>query len=184
MEIPYLRQLNWIDILILVFLIRGIYLGFTRGSGWGIVRFVGIITVSLIAFSKSYPLALWAQERFHIRSPFLEWACFILLGVVLGFVVNILIGGLTRMLKFGPEGWVGRVVGTVLGVVQASFLVSLVLVTLVMSAQQYLNDSVKKRSVLGPRFMKITPVLYTGLRGFVVGGGEPSHKSWEMVTEL
>jgi len=183
MEVPFIEKFNWVDFLVLVFLLRGGYLGFTKGSAWGIARFIGILLVTVTAFCKSYPLAQWAQERFAIHSPFLEWVFFILLGIVLISLVNFCIGIVTKLLALAPEGWIGRAAGTVLGCVQASVLVSLLLVTLVMSTSTYLNHHVKRRSFLGMGVMQISISLYMGFKEYVPGEGQLSPQSFRQITE-
>ncbi len=143
---------NWVDLIIVILVIRTCYSGFARGLLTECLHLAG--TIALIALTMNYTGQVTA-----IAQPFLAWVgptrvpfvVFIVMLCGLMFGLRLLLKMLARVLKWERVHWaiqgLGLLVGGVRGVWWAGFL----LVVLTSSGVVYFQRSVEERSVLGPK---------------------------------
>jgi uncharacterized membrane protein required for colicin V production len=179
LKIPFLEEINWIDILILILLGRGIFFGLRRGLTWALSSLVAVSLVSVATFFTAYPLAQWAAQKLHIPSPYLEWLSFILLALLFGSLAKLSVG-----LGVGgrnAKGFLDRIIGLCVGALRSSIVISLFLVIVVSSGFSYFGYSVKDRSLLGPCLLKITPTLFKNVQMVAPNLGGPSSRMWDSI---
>lgn len=165
-----LSTLDWLDILIIIFLALAIITGFSRGFVRQAFNLVGLYVGLILASQFHGVLATWLHAGFPNASlPLLSAATFVAMLVLIAGIGNYL-GRLaypvTRLLMLGP---VDRVAGALLSLLLALAEVALALLVLrfvisVPLVSRYapmaaLSEYYEHSYIKGPLFTYVTPAL-------------------------
>lgn len=160
--------MNWIDWLLVIFLLISIANGFQEGM----VR----ITIGLIALVAGFILASWFGGL--AAAPLMAWVhsepVASILGYLLVFVGVIILGALiaaviVRMLKLIGLSWVDRILGGVLGIVRGFVVLAVVTMIVTALAPKWLPTAVNS-SRFAPYVLRTSRVL-TNLTPFDIRDG-------------
>lgn len=166
MLLDLLRQLNWLDILIIILLFRICYIALKSGLPAEIFKLLG--TLSSIYISLHYYTALsdFIRGRFALdkKMPleFLDFLSFLSLAVASYLFFVLLRSVFYRFIKLEAVDRLNKWGGFVLGIGRGILLSGLIIFILVISSISYLKQSVKS-SYLGPCFFKVAPNTYNWL---------------------
>lgn len=157
------RQINWVDLFVLILLVRGTYVGLRRGFLNEIFKIFGII-VALFVSIRYYPKAaqfLSTQVFFSKLSPSLNegisFAC-LMLAVMLIFILGRVIVRFAIHLEVAPL--LEKIGGVVCGFIRGSIIAGLILFGLNLLPVDYLKRSINENSLSGPRLIKVGPAIY------------------------
>ena len=143
---------NWVDLIIVILVLRGCYVGFSRGLLTELVHCIGAVCVTALSVNYAGFLAHWltpwiAWANPAIATSLLFWVLFLLAL----FAVHRIIRALATVIKWERVHWFLQGIGVVLGGLRGLWWAGFVLLVLVSSGVGYLKDSVEERSVVGPR---------------------------------
>lgn len=155
-----IARINWVDYLIFVGIIRGLYVGYRDGYFAEILRITSYVISILIAV-KFYP-ALSAQVTLN---SFLNAAAssVIAFGMLLigGFIGTKLLRSLIlKLLKVGEGGVPGKVIGLLIGGCRWLILLSLILLLIDRLPVSQLNKDIHERSLTGHKVAAAGPVIF------------------------
>ena len=161
-------KLNWVDILIVIIMIRICYVSFKSGLSHEIFPLFGSIVISVISIGYYNKIAAFINQNIiKIGYPVLNLASFILLAVASSIVLRLLKVLLDKIIQVTWHPVIEKFGGIVAGVAKASIITSLVLMTLVMMPLSYLKWAVMDRSQFGMDFLKIAPMVYAKLSPYL-----------------
>lgn len=157
--------MNWIDIIIAIPLLWGLYKGFTRG--------IIIEAATLIAFG----LAVWSGIKFHYS--FSEWmrnslgwdsAYLPLISLVILFIgILLIVFSIAKLIQYFVKaaslGFVNRIAGAIFGMFKFGFLLSMIIFFLeaINKSIEFIPNETKTNSLLYTYVQKIAPSVIPGL---------------------
>ena len=146
---------NLVDLVILIFVIRGCYVGYIRGVLTELCSLTAAVLVTVLACNSYGSLAQLLSPWWYGDPLALSFLCFFLLFAI-GFLIahNVLhrIGSLTLREKL--HAWVTQAIGALLGIVRGAWWAGLVLLIVLSLGIPYATTSVEERSILAPRLVK------------------------------
>ncbi len=148
---------NWVDLLILIVLLRAAYKGFDHGLIFELLSLAALIAATAIA-ANYYE---WVAGRLE---PWMGWfpspsgtvVIFFVLFLILLVTGDRLAQGAARLLSWERSHWAVQGAGLAVGGLRGLWWTGLMLMLLSASGVAYLRDSVEAHSVFGPKFLDST----------------------------
>jgi len=161
MLLDILKQFNWIDILIVIVLIRMCYIAVRMGFAVEAFKLLG--TVFAVFFAFHYYLALTDVFNSTVKDKltvgFLDFASFVLIGVVSYLALVIFRLSFLHVIKIEAVSQLNKWGSFVFGIARGILLSSLIVYGLFISSIEYFQKSVTE-SYLGSRIYEVAPSLY------------------------
>jgi membrane protein required for colicin V production len=118
--------MNWIDLVIGILLIGGVFSGFKNGFFGEIATLVGLI------------LGIWGSIRFSwwtadmltdlgIKSQYMHIISFIVTFIIIVVLVQLLAQFMNKMLETMALGFVNKIAGMAVGIIKAALIISVIL---------------------------------------------------------
>ena len=169
---------NWVDVIVLVVLLRGAYVGRRDGLSVELVK-LGTVFITYYCAIKYYVrLAVWISH--HSRLP-MEWAtviAFLSIAVESLVVVWIFFRLLGKVVTLQFESRISTGGGTVVGLVRGLLLSSLLFFGLFFIPDPFVRKQIYANAWWGRIAIDTTPPLYAKLANIV----EEAHPSSEAIT--
>jgi len=169
-----IAKVNWVDVLVLILLIRISYRGFIRGFSSEILPLLGTFLLLIISLHNYAFIGQLVSAYTPLTRPISNLIAFSILTGIVIFLFNMATKIIQKMVRVEVISFVQHAGGLILGFIRASLTISLVLIFLVLIPIRYLDSSIKDRSVLGMKFLKIGPVIHDSLIG--VSGEEGAYE--------
>jgi membrane protein required for colicin V production len=151
---------NWIDLVVILFIIRGIYRGIRHGFSGELLRFVGVVCAVLLSFRFYEPCADWLIEKYELEYR-IAIACsfagifFVVMAVF--YLVNRMARRLTELPVIAT---VERIGGALLGGAKAFLFACIVLIILALLKVDFIVDAISTRSYFGALAISSVPGIY------------------------
>lgn len=162
-----LKQLNWVDIFVIIILFRIGYIALQNGLPAELFKFLGSLSAIYLSLHYYTTLSDWIGGRFFVsreKMPleFLDFLCFVSLAS-LGYIIFVALRQtFSRFIKMEAGPKLNKWGGLVLGLVRGLCLSSLIVFMLVISSISYLKNSIIN-SYSGVRLFKLAPATYNRL---------------------
>jgi len=171
MLLNILKQLNWVDLFILIILWRVIYIAFKTGFIPELFKLIGIILSIYISMHYYTGLSDFIRGRIDIDSKvpleFLDFFCFSILAI-LSYLFSVLLReAFCRLIKTEAVPALNRMGGIIIGGVRAILTASLFVFLLTISSVSYLKVSAED-AYLSRRIFNVAPNTYKGIWKSVV----------------
>lgn len=156
-----IRRINWVDVLVIILMFRMSYVAFQDGLShqiFPVFSAVAIIVIGLYYYEKIGGFI--SQNLLNMPIEISNFLSFLVLAVVAGLVVKFLKSILDKLIKVEWHPILERLGGLVVGIIKASLVTSIVLMTIVLMPLPYLQWSVRERSLVGMHFLKVGPNVY------------------------
>lgn len=147
---------NWVDLVIVTILLVRCYNGFHAGALGECLKLIGTVCATVLTMNYAGVVADWLQGWFRFNPTLTDLLGFWLLLLALLFARNLLLGLVTRLIKWERVHWTIQGIGLALGALQGLWWSGLLLLALASSGFFYLRESVEQRSVLGARLLPIS----------------------------
>ncbi len=153
----FLPQTNWVDIIVVIFLIRGGYIGLNQGFSVELFKTLGTVVATVVAFLYYAQAGEWLAAHSFLSPQALNPIVFLLL-----FFLFIIVFKIVRMLMFKilHLGFYGRLEqwgGLILGLARSAVFASLFLFMLTLIPVEYFRQSVQEKSFSGSYLIKVAP---------------------------
>jgi uncharacterized membrane protein required for colicin V production len=155
-----IHQINWVDIFVVIFLIRGTYIGSTKGLTAELFKSLGLILVLVISFSLHMPLAQFLSSHLFFSLKIAMPVAFSLLAIAVFFVYRIIIGVCLRLMNIEFAEGLDKFGGIILGFLRGTVLASFIIFSLNLFPSAYVTRSIDKNSLSGKYLAKLAPVIY------------------------
>lgn len=116
--------MNYIDIIILIFIVLAAIKGFAKGFVIGIASLTGLVLGIIFSLKYAGALALNLQSIFGNHSKFLYIAAYIICFALIVFIVHIIGKSIEKVIEIAALGFVNRMGGALLGIVKVLFVFS------------------------------------------------------------
>ncbi len=181
--IAFLKQLNWVDLFVVVVLFRVLLIGLKTGIGSEIFKLFGTLTAVYLSLHYYVSVAGYTATRFGLQPAFVE-CFFFLVFACLGYALFLLIRLLLkRFVNMEVVPTISRLAGLVVGVMRAFLLVSLMLYFLLITGNPYLRKSIKT-SFSGMGLVYLGPTTYSFFWETIVSKLSPKEKFNNAVFEI
>lgn len=181
-----IHKINWVDCLVVILMLRTSYIAFQHGLSHEIFPLFGSCLMMSVALRYYTTIAaLFEQHILKLPPVILNLFSFVAILLGLGMACKIVGALLDHLIKVTWHPFVERFGGLLIGVVKASIVTSMVIIVLALIPLSYLQHSIRDRSVMGMRFMKIGPNIYgQALRFLPALPGEKSVATKDEVMRL
>lgn len=177
-----MKLANWVDILIIILVLRGGYIGLRKGLSGEIFRSIGIITAIVVSIYNCNRLGKYISDHSFLSLFHSKIISIIALVIVALFIFRLIRIAVARLVKVEFVPRFSRIGGALLGLARGGVLAGLILVILLWLPSRSIEATVYERAYVGPSLVKVVPAIYDGLIGFHPGAGVP--KSEEIFEEL
>lgn len=152
-----LPEANWVDLIVIIFLIRGCYIGFEAGFSVELFKSLGTVAATVITLLYYAWLGEWlASNSFLSHQAANSISCLMLFFSLL-FVFKVVRNLLFKILHLELFGALERWGGFFLGLVRSAIFASLFVFVLALMPFEYIKESVEKNSFSGPHLKKVGP---------------------------
>ena len=157
------QHINWVDVLIVILLIRTSYIGTRNGLSEEIFRIIGVLLG--LFFSIKYYSALGSRINSTISLPqeFVDGGTFLILILLSMLSMKLVALGLTKIVKLSFSDKIDKWGGFIAGLLRGAVLMSLLFMLFGIIQVDYLVKSVDERSLTGPYVEKIAPNVYQAI---------------------
>jgi len=160
-----LKQFNWVDIFVVILLLRIGYIAIKKGFSIELFKLLGTVLATYLSFHYYLIFSDYIGSRIRLNKIPLEYLTsliFVVLGF-LGYLIFAILRNLFyRFIKMEAVPNLNKWGGLVLGLARGVLSVSLIIFILVISPLGYLKDSVTG-SYSGKYLFKVAPTIYSGL---------------------
>lgn len=166
MNASFLPEINWIDIIVLILLIRGCYIGYYEGFSVEIFKTLGAIVTAAITLLYYRQPAQWLVLHSFLHLPVAKFLSVTILTfslLIVAKVVRVFAFKVLHLELFGNlERWGGFIFGLVRGIVFASLFIFAIRLL----PGEYIKESVEKQSFSGPCLKDVAPKALDFMRQF------------------
>ena len=176
-----LTKINWVDVLIVILILRTSYVSLKDGLSHEIFPLVGSICMVVLSLHYYTKIAAFLYSLgFALPMNLLDLSGFILSAVAIGILFRFIKAVLDKIIKVSWHPLIEKFGGLLAGVIRGSVLTSTILIIIVLIPVPYLQWSVRDRSLTGIYFLRIGPAIYektSALLPTVKVGGSPVSSS-------
>ena len=153
--------MNYLDIVLALFLVYGAYNGFKKGL---IIEIATLIALCLGIYGSilfSDQTAVYLQQEFEISDTYIPATAFIVTFILIVVSILILAKLLEKLIKIMALGLVNRISGAVLGMVKSVLFLSFIVMIIGYfdKESKLLKENIKTTSYLYSPIQKIVPAL-------------------------
>ena len=159
-----LSGINWVDVLVVILMVRMSYGSFLDGLSHQIFPFFA--SIAILAISLHYYTRL-GQLMGGIQPEVANALSYIALVVVLGFIVKFVKIILDKIVQVQWHPVIEKFGGLLVGIAKAYVMTAIVLTMLSLMPLSYLQWSVRERSLTGKYFLAAGPEAYTKFKVFL-----------------
>lgn len=166
-----LMRLNWVDLLVLIIMLRTVYGAFREGLSHEIFPLFGSVAGLLLALYYYEKMALLAAKSISLPASILNFASFFLIILAGKFVLRFLKAMLDIMIKVTWHPLIEKTGGLLAGLVRGAVVTSTILIIFALLPLSYLQWSIRDRSLSGMYFLRIGPAIYETIFGAPIANG-------------
>ena len=157
---------NYIDIIVLLFLLWGAYRGFSKGLIIEVSTLLGLVFGVYVAIKYSSYTEDILVDFLNISSRYISYIALAVTFVLVAIVVYIIGKLLTKLIDIISLGLINKLLGTILGVAKY-FVVVCVLLMIVDALNikfQFLSEETQQKSLLFYPFLNFAQKIYNSIR--------------------
>lgn len=161
-------KINWVDILVIIIVLRSTYVAFQDGLSHEIIPLVGAFLSLAISLKYSRDIAFIVhQNMVLIPVGIFNSAIFLGIFICVIFVFRLIKVIFDLIVKLAWHPAIEKSGGLIVGFVKSSLFASAILITLVLLPASYLRWSINERSLTGKYFVRIGAEIYLKTSGFL-----------------
>jgi uncharacterized membrane protein required for colicin V production len=158
-----LKQINWLDILVLIVILRTVYIGTKLGLTAELFNFFGVL-VSLVCAVMWYSrMADFLVINFKLPIWLSQFLCFIIIAQILRLIFKYSLALLLKVLnvQFIPQ--LERIGGGVIGLGRGVILSGIIILAIGLIPNSYLKESIEEKSFSGKFLVTAVENTYVAL---------------------
>ena len=182
-----LTRINWVDILVVILMVRISYVAFRDGLSHEIFPLFGSIFVLIFSLYYYPKLGFFlSQGVMNIPVEAANCISFIILVVALAFIVKFIKTILDKIVKVEWHPLIEKMGGLIAGIAKAYIITALILMILALIPLSYLQWSIREKSVTGRYVLMAGPEIFAKVSGFlpVVKVGEKTETAEQLMKNL
>jgi len=154
---------NWVDLLVLIVVLRIVFSAFKEGLSHEIFPFIGSIATIVCDLYLYEKMAYVIHHNIKIPLELLNFVSFIAIALAMGFVLKFAKLLLDSIIKVTWHPVIEKFGGIIIGAFRAVIVASMILITLALMPLPYLQWSMRERSVTGVYVVGVGPFIYDNL---------------------
>ncbi len=155
-----LSYINWVDIFVVICLIRILYMGYSRGFSAEIPRFLSIITIIVLTYHYYGKLGQFLSKHTLFNEEIAENVSFITLVIGLALLSKVMCFFIRMIVRISGPPTFEVIGGVIISVLRGFLLASLILTSLQFLNITYFQKSTYENSFLGAKVAKLTPMTF------------------------
>jgi len=156
-----IRQINWVDIVVLILIVRTTYVALQHGLTHEVFPLIGSIAMLLVSLRYYSGLGLAISKTlFNLPLALSNFFSFLILIIGLGLLCKLVNTILAKLVKVEWHPLIERFGGFVTGLLRGSIIAGITLTVLALLPIPYLQSSIRDRSLIGMSFLRIGPDIY------------------------
>lgn len=153
-------KINWVDILIVIYIVRSFFLGKKRGFSVEITSFITAILTLVIALHFYQDFGQSLSKWFLLTLTSARAISFIAISIFILFLGAILARLLKRIMKLSFLVGIEKIGGYILGTLKGCCISAIVTVALVLSSAGFVQQEVYTNSFLGNYLVALSPKIH------------------------
>lgn len=146
---------NWVDLVVVTILLRTSYNGFGRGLVAELLSLAGAISATVFTMNYARVVTQAVSPWIWFDATVAGFLIFVGLFLILIAAVHAIMKRLTEIMNWERLHWAIQGIGLMLGALRGLWWSGVIVVVLTASGVVYLQESVEKRSVLGPHLVSV-----------------------------
>ena len=147
---------NWIDLVVVIIVLRTCYNGFGHGLLTELLDLAGAVTITSLTLNYAGTVSAWLGRWDWLAPATADLAGFWGLFLALMAAVHFVARRVTQVIKWERLHWMVQGVGLILGGLRGLWWAGFLLMVLTSSGFVFLRQSVEARSVVGPRLLGLS----------------------------
>jgi len=177
--LEWIRHIIWLDLLIIIIILRSTYVGFQRGLFGELLYILGLYVAIIFTLHWCPTVANFFHSVILLPVNFAYIISFILIILAIYIIFVILNKFLRRTVKIEVLPAVNKIGGPIFGFIRGGVISILLCFALLLVPIGYVARAVKTRSLFGPFLIETGMTLYKKSLGF--GSAERVKKVEEMI---
>lgn len=157
MNLDFLLEMNWVDLIVVIFLVRGGYVGFSQGFSVEIFKTAGMIAASVLSLLHYSRVGASLSSCSFLPIQIANFISFLAIFFALLIVFKIVRVVLFKLLHLELFGGLQMWGGLILGLARSLIFASLFLFALTMLPVEYFRESIEEKSFSGAYLKGIVP---------------------------
>lgn len=153
-------KINWVDILIVIYIVRAFFLGKKRGLSYEITALVSAVFSWVIALHFYQGTGTSLSKWFLLSLPTARAIAFICIGVGVLFLGAVVSRLLKRIMKLSFLPNIEKIGGCVLGTLRGISISALIIVALALVPAKSIREEIYINSFLGNYLVALSPKIY------------------------
>lgn len=174
-------KINWVDILIVIYIVRAFFHGKKRGLGVEIIALISALAAWVLVLHFYQGLGQSLNKWFLLSLPTARVVSFIGIGLFILFLGAVLGRLLKRIMKLSFLPNIERIGGYIFGTVRGISLSALVVVSLALTPAKSIQQEVYINSFLGNYLVALSPKLHEWI--WPPDGGFDIREFWGQLPE-
>ncbi|MFC1806831.1 CvpA family protein [Candidatus Omnitrophota bacterium] len=159
----FLKYINWVDIVVIVLLLRAVFLGAKKGLTAELFNFFGIILSLVIATQWYSRVADILVINLNLPVWIAQFTCFVIIAQLIRVVFKYGIALIFKILNIQFIPQLERIGGGILGLGRGIIIAGILLLALGFLPVSYISDSIYDKSYSGIFIIKAANRTYKGL---------------------
>jgi uncharacterized membrane protein required for colicin V production len=158
-----LKQINWLDIVVLILILRAVYIGTKLGLTAELFNFFGVMVSLVCAVIWYSRMADFLVINFKLPIWLSQFLCFIIIAQLVRLIFKYGLALLLKVLnvQFIPQ--LERIGGGVIGFGRGIILSGIIILAIGLIPNSYLRESIEEKSFSGRFLVKAVENTYTSL---------------------
>ena len=153
-------KLGWIDLALLVALVGGAVVGYTRGLADQVTRFISLLVTIVVTLHYYERVAALITQNSSVPPVFASMTTFFLIGVFTNVVAKLVFIVFSKLLTVQFVYFLERIVGSILGALRFVLLLSVISFFVSLLAMPRVNKLYKADSLSGSALLAVCPYVH------------------------
>lgn len=162
MILDFIKNINWVDIIIILILVRIVYIGVQTGVVIELFKLLGVLVTSFLTLQYFTTLAHFFHQITKAPEPWMIPLAFLLLWGVLFFACKLLRDAIFLVFTIEAQSLVDKWGGALLSIVRFFLVASMTLFAFFLTGEKYIQSKVAT-SFSKKYAMNAAPGFYHGM---------------------
>ena len=156
----HLARISWVDLIIIIIVLRSTYAGSQRGFFGELFHIAGICLAIVLSMHFYAPLGCFIHTYLYIPINIANVTTFLAITYIIYLIFRIIYGLSSKLIKIEMFPAINKMGGALLGFCRGSVLSIFLVLIMLLTPIHYITESVKTRSLFSPFFIKTGISLY------------------------
>ncbi|MGB5980772.1 MAG: CvpA family protein [Nonlabens sp.] len=153
--------MNWLDIIICIFLLIGLWKGYLNGFFVELTSLIALIAAIYGSIYFSNYAGDWLREQFDWEETYIAIASFVITFVVIIFIITYIGKLITKVVKTVQLSFINKLAGAAFGLAKMGFLASVILMFINSASGEFnlIDKKIKEDSLIYAHIEPLAPFL-------------------------